>query len=94
VRLFEHPDFEQAVLRAADHFRQRNLRPAIIEKDYTSPKPCELSAQRAAIRSFSKVARASQRDGTSLSAFRRTSTSSSITEHFSHRWERTPLTAK
>lgn len=34
LRLFEHPDFEQAILRAADHFRKRNLRPAIIEKDY------------------------------------------------------------
>jgi hypothetical protein len=34
VRLFEHPDFEQAVLRAAEHFRGQGLRPAIIEKDY------------------------------------------------------------
>jgi predicted nucleotidyltransferase component of viral defense system len=34
MRLFEHPDFEQAILRAVDHFRDRGLRPAIIEKDY------------------------------------------------------------
>ncbi|HZZ44209.1 MAG TPA: nucleotidyl transferase AbiEii/AbiGii toxin family protein [Tepidisphaeraceae bacterium] len=34
MRLFEHPDFEQAILRAAEHFRSRRLRPAIIEKDY------------------------------------------------------------
>lgn len=34
MKLFEHPDFEQAILRAAEHFRERNLRPAIIEKDY------------------------------------------------------------
>ena len=34
MRLFEHPDFEQAVIRAADHFRSQGLRPAIIEKDY------------------------------------------------------------
>src|SRR5271166_3332199 len=34
VKLFEHPDFEQAVLRAAEHFRPRGLREAIIEKDY------------------------------------------------------------
>jgi predicted nucleotidyltransferase component of viral defense system len=34
LRLFEHPDFEQAVLQATEHFRERNLRPAIIEKDY------------------------------------------------------------
>lgn len=34
MRLFEHPDFQQAILRAAEHFRERKLRPAIIEKDY------------------------------------------------------------
>lgn len=34
MRLFEHPDFEQAILQAAEHFRARGLRPAIIEKDY------------------------------------------------------------
>lgn len=34
MRLFEHPDFEQAILQAAEHFRERKLRPAIIEKDY------------------------------------------------------------
>jgi hypothetical protein len=34
MRLFEHPDFEQAVLRAAEHFAATGLRPAIIEKDY------------------------------------------------------------
>jgi Nucleotidyl transferase AbiEii toxin, Type IV TA system len=34
MKLFEHPDFEQAVIRTADHFRSRGLREAIIEKDY------------------------------------------------------------
>jgi hypothetical protein len=34
MRLFEHPDFEQAILQAAEHFREQGLRPAIIEKDY------------------------------------------------------------
>src|SRR5271170_1276201 len=34
VRLFEHSDFDQAVIRAAGHFRPRGLREAIIEKDY------------------------------------------------------------
>ncbi len=34
MKLFEHPDFEQAILQAAAHFRDRGLRPAIIEKDY------------------------------------------------------------
>lgn len=32
--LFEHTEFEQAVLAAAEHFSPRGLRPAIIEKDY------------------------------------------------------------
>jgi hypothetical protein len=34
VKLFEHADFEQAIIRAAEHFRPRGLREAIIEKDY------------------------------------------------------------
>lgn len=34
MKLFEHTDFEQAVIRAAEHFRPRGLREAIIEKDY------------------------------------------------------------
>ena len=34
MKLFEHPDFEQAIIRAADHFRPRGMREAIIEKDY------------------------------------------------------------
>ena len=34
MKLFEHPDFDQAILRAAEHFRGQGWRPAIIEKDY------------------------------------------------------------
>ena len=34
MKLSEHPDFGQSILRAAEHFRARGLRPAIIEKDY------------------------------------------------------------
>ena len=34
MKLFEHPDFDQAIIRAAEHFRPQALRPAIIEKDY------------------------------------------------------------
>ncbi len=34
MKLFEHKDFEQAILGAEQHFRERKLRPAIIEKDY------------------------------------------------------------
>ena len=34
MKLFEHPDFEQAIIRAAEHFRLQGLREAIVEKDY------------------------------------------------------------
>ena len=34
MKLFEHKDFEQAILGAEQHFAARKLRPAIIEKDY------------------------------------------------------------
>ena len=33
MRLFEHADFDQAILRAAEHFKTQGLRPAMIEKD-------------------------------------------------------------
>ena len=34
MRLCQHPDFDQAIQRAAMHFHARGLRPAIVEKDY------------------------------------------------------------
>lgn len=34
MKLFQHPEFEQPILQAAEHFRGRGLRPAVIEKDY------------------------------------------------------------
>jgi hypothetical protein len=34
VKLFEHPDFGQAILQAAEHFHAEGWRPAIVEKDY------------------------------------------------------------
>jgi hypothetical protein len=34
VKLFQHQDFDQAILRAAEHFKAQGLRPAMIEKDY------------------------------------------------------------
>jgi hypothetical protein len=34
MKLFEHPDFAQAILQAVEYFKSRGLRPAIIEKDY------------------------------------------------------------
>src|SRR5258707_1384329 len=34
MKLFENADFDQAILRAAEHFKPQRLRPAMIEKDY------------------------------------------------------------
>src|SRR6266705_432990 len=34
MKLFQHADFDQAIIRAAEHFRPQKLRPAVIEKDY------------------------------------------------------------
>lgn len=34
MKLFEHPDFEQAIIHAAEYFRSSGIREAIIEKDY------------------------------------------------------------
>ena len=34
MKLFQHVDFDQAIIRAAEHFKPQGLRPAMIEKDY------------------------------------------------------------
>ncbi len=47
MRLFQHLDFEQAILRAAEHFRDQGLRPAIIEKDYYVTEALRIVAQTA-----------------------------------------------
>jgi hypothetical protein len=45
MKLCEHPDFVQAILRASDHFRSRGLRPALIEKDYYVTETLRLIAR-------------------------------------------------
>ena len=45
MKLFEHPDFQQAILAAAEHFRGQGLRPAIIEKDYYVTESLRIVAQ-------------------------------------------------
>ncbi len=47
MRLFEHPDFDQAILRAEEHFRGRGLRPAVIEKDYYVTEALRIIAETA-----------------------------------------------
>jgi len=34
MKLFQHADFDQAIIRAAEHFKPQGLRPSMIEKDY------------------------------------------------------------
>ena len=60
MKLFEHPDFDQAVIRAAEHFRERGLREAIIEKDYFVTEALRIIEQAAGPRIIFK-------GGTSLS---------------------------
>jgi Nucleotidyl transferase AbiEii toxin, Type IV TA system len=47
MKLFEHPDFEQVILRATEHFHNRGLRAAIIEKDYYVTEALRLIATKA-----------------------------------------------
>lgn len=60
MRLFEHPDFDQAIVRAAEHFRAQGLRPVIIEKDYYVTEALRVIAETAGDKTIFK-------GGTSLS---------------------------
>jgi hypothetical protein len=61
VKLFEHPDFEQAVIRAAEAFPFPGLRKSIIERTTSSPKRLPASSSR--LREISSIFKG----GTSLS---------------------------
>lgn len=60
MKLFEHPDFDQFVLAAAEHFTDQSLRPAIIEKDYYVTEALRIIANTAGDKTIFK-------GGTSLS---------------------------
>lgn len=45
MKLHEHPEFEQAVLAAAEHFRPRGIRSSLIEKDYFVTETLRVIAQ-------------------------------------------------
>lgn len=47
MRLCEHRDFDQAILAAEEHFRDRGLRASIIEKDYYVTEALRLVAEAA-----------------------------------------------
>lgn len=47
MRLFEHPEFEQAILAAETHFASRGLRAPVIEKDYYVTEALRVIAQAA-----------------------------------------------
>lgn len=63
MKLYEHPDFEQAIIRAAEHFRSRGLRESIIEKDYYVTEALRIIEQVAGGKVIFK-ARAYRRAGT------------------------------
>ncbi len=63
MKLFEHQEFQQAVLQAAEHFRDRGLRGAIIEKDYYVTEALRIIATTAGKRVIFKGARVCRRDG-------------------------------
>ena len=48
MKLFEHPDFEQAILLRGRVFRLRGLREAIVEKDYYVTEALRIIAARPA----------------------------------------------
>ena len=48
MKLCEHQDFEQAVIRTAEHFAAQGLRPAIVEKDYYVTEALRIIAETAA----------------------------------------------
>ena len=63
MRLFEHPDFEQVVLEAAEHLREGGLLPATIEKDYYATEALRIIAGTVGTRRASRAARTCQTAG-------------------------------
>ncbi len=63
MRLFEHPDFGQAILRTADHFQDQRLRPSVIEKDYYVTEALRILTNVAVTKSSSKVVQVFRRVG-------------------------------
>ena len=45
MKLHDHPEFEQAILGAEEHFRARGIRAALIEKDYYVTEALRVIAQ-------------------------------------------------
>ena len=64
MKLFQHADFEQALLGAEQHFAARKLRPAIIEKDYYVTEALRIIAAAAPNQIIFKGARAWRKAGT------------------------------
>jgi hypothetical protein len=49
MKLFEHVDFDQAILEAESHFKSQGLRAAIIENDYYVTEALRIIAATAGI---------------------------------------------
>ena len=93
MRLYEHPDFEQAIIRAAVHFRSRGLREAIIEKDYFVTEALRIIEQEAGPRIIFKGGTSLSKGWARSSAFRKTSISFSTRPPSTRTWARRQSTA-
>jgi hypothetical protein len=74
MKLCEHPDFRQAVVQAAEHFADRGLRPALIEKDYYVTETLRIIAMTVGEKIIFKGARAYRKAGILSSASLKMST--------------------
>ena len=72
MRLFEHPDFDQVILQAAEHFQ---LRPGIIEKDYYVTEVLRIIAATAGDKVIFKGGTSLSKGWNLIQRFQRTSTS-------------------
>jgi hypothetical protein len=75
VKIFENPDFEQAIIRAAEHFSPRGLRDAIIEKDYFVIESLRIIEQKASSKVIYKGGTSLSKGWSLIQGFRMTSTS-------------------
>jgi hypothetical protein len=77
MRLSKHPDFRQAIVQAAEHFAERGLRPALIEKDYHVTETLRVIAATVGDKIIFKGGTSLSKGWNLIQASPRTSTSSS-----------------
>lgn len=93
MKLLEHPDFEQAIVRAAEHFKSRGLRPALIEKDYYITEALRALVQEAGDKVIFKGGTSLSKGWNLIERFSEDIASSSIHRPIPRRSAPTPSTA-